>query len=435
MPQPRNEAVRLLMKIEKDASYSALAVSDALKKLNFSDSRDTAFTVNLVYGVLEHKITIDYNIERYLISGISKLKSNVLNILRVGAFQILYLDKIPVSAAVNEAVKCAKKSGAAYASGLVNAVLRKIAAAGLVLPDKNDLCNYLSVRYSVNADIVRTIISDYPEKDPDEIFSVFSGRRPIYIRCNTLRCTCEELVSELAKEGVTVGYTQLENCLVVDHTGDIAALEAYKKGLFHVQDMSSQLCCQLMDIKKGDTVLDCCAAPGGKSFTMAQYLGNTGKLFSCDIYEHKTKLIEKGAARLGINNLTAVCRDARFLRDSSIKADKVLCDVPCSGFGVMGRKPEIRYKSISELEDLPELQREILYSCSQNVSSGGTLIYSTCTLNKNENDAVCNEFLKDHPEFFIAADVKYKNFTDKYVTLFPDYNAGDGFFIAKFIKR
>lgn len=435
MSDTRNEAVKLLMKIEKDASYSALAVSEMLRNVSFSDPRDSAFTVSLVYGVLEHRITLDYNIERHLSSKISKLKNNVLNILRVGAYQILYLDKVPVSAAVNEAVKCTRKNGASYASGLVNAVLRKIAADGLSLPDKSNFIEYLSVRYSVNRSIVEKIISDYPGIDAESVFSAFTGRRPIYIRCNTLVCTSEELKAELEKDNVICRDSDVDNCLVIENTGDIAALGAYKKGMFHVQDMSSQICCSLMDINEGDTVLDCCAAPGGKSFTMAQYLGNTGKICSCDIYEHKISLLENGAKRLGINNLTAICRDAATLNESGIKACKVLCDVPCSGFGVMGRKPEIRYKDFSGTENLPELQRKILYSCAETVISSGTLIYSTCTLNKDENDAVCDRFLADHPDFMISDDVKYRSFTDKYITFFPDSDAGDGFFIAKFIKR
>lgn len=435
MADPRIEAVKFLIKIEKDKSYSALSLGDGLRGLSFSDSRDVSFAVNLVYGVLEHKITLDYNISLYLTSPIKKLRPEVLNIIRVGAYQILYMDKIPVSAAVNEAVKASKKLKSAYASGMINAVLRKIAENGLTLPDINsDKLNYYSVLYSVSADLVKQLINDYGYEATDNIMAAFCGRRPIYIRCNSLKCTPDELISGLEAEGVKASLTSLDGCIEVEATGDISKLNAYKKGLFHVQDMSSQLCCRLLDAHNDDFIIDCCAAPGGKSFTIAQYMNNSGKLISCDMYEHKTKLISDGSVRLGISNLSTVCSDARRLKESFSGADKVLCDVPCSGFGVMGRKPEIRYKSSDELKSLPLIQKEILYSCAEMVKAGGTLIYSTCTLNRKENDDICDDFLLDFPDFRISDDELYSSFTERYITLFPDNNGGDGFFIAKFIR-
>lgn len=434
MSNPRITAVKLLTKFEKNSSYSALALSDELKKINFSDSRDKAFAVSLIYGVLEHKITLDYNISLYLVSKLSKLKIEVLNILRVGAYQLLYMDKIPKSAAVNEAVNSSKKMGLSFSSGLINAVLHKIANKGLILPDEENTADYLSVLYSADKSILSSVISDFGIEKTKEIFSVFSGRRPIYIRHNSLKCSEEQLCESLKKDGVEVTSASLDGCFCINNTGDIAELAAYKNGWFHVQDMSSQLCCKLLDVRPGDTVVDCCAAPGGKSFTLAQYLCGSGSILSCDMYEHKTKLIENGAKRLGINNLKAVCSDARELYKQGLNADKVLCDVPCSGFGVIGRKPEIRYKTMDELSELPIIQKEILYSCAKMVKSGGTLIYSTCTLNKAENDAVCDSFLSDFPDFSIASQGEYSELTDKYLTVFPEALGGDGFFIAKFIR-
>ncbi len=435
MAEPRIEAVKFLSKIEKDQSYSALLLGDGLKNISFSDSRDLALTVSLVYGVLEHKLTLDYNISKYLSSKLSKLKKDVLNILRVGAYQLFYMDKIPDSAAVNEAVKATKKLNVSYSSGLVNAVLRKISQNGLLLPEKTDFVNYLSIKYSVAEEIVSLFCKDYGVDETESILKVFSGRRPIYIRCNTLKCSPEELAESLSEQGVKVSITSLDNCLAVETTGDISQLSAYKNGWFHVQDMSSQLCCRLSGAAQGDTVIDCCAAPGGKSFTVAQYLNNEGSIISCDMYEHKTKLIDEGAMRLGISNLQTVCLDARELNKHFSEADIVLCDVPCSGFGVMGRKPEIRYKSVGELKTLPDIQKEILYSCAKMVKSGGTLIYSTCTLNKAENDSVCDAFINDFSDFYIANDSEYKSYTDRYISVFPQKDGGDGFFIAKFYRR
>ena len=434
MQNPRYEAVKLLTKIEKSSSYSAILISDAFKDIKFSNSKDTSFAVAIIYGVLENRITIDYNISLYLSSKITKLKPDVLNNLRAGAYQILYADKIPDSAAVNEAVEIAKKSGASYSSGLVNAVLRKISQNGLKLPDNDKSNFYLSVLYSVDESIVGKMVDDYGYDKAVEIMESFIGRRPIYIRANTLKCNDSDLIASLEKDGVTVNPTSLPHCYSVSNSGDITKLSAFSEGWFYVQDMSSQLCCSLMDIVPGQTIVDCCAAPGGKSFSMAQYLKNSGKIISCDMYEHKARLISDGAERLGITVLDAVCSDARNLKDKISEADKVLCDVPCSGFGVMGRKPEIRYKKMSELTEIPVIQKEILYSCCSIVRKGGTLIYSTCTLNKDENENICDDFLRDHPEFSIADDEIYRSHTDRYITVFPSENGGDGFFIAKFIR-
>lgn len=431
MSDARTVATDILTTIEKNGAYSVLAVSEEMKKTAFPDSRDKSFAVSLVYGVLEHKITLDYNIGLYLTGKINKLKKNVLNILRVGAYQILFTDNIPVSASVNEAVKCAKRMGASYASGMVNAVLRKVASNGLVLPTDD---SKFSVKYSVNADIFNSIAEDYGIDKAESVFEAFFGRRPIYIRCNKYRCSSEELIESLQNDGVYVEKTSLDGCFVIDNTGDITHLRAYKDGMFYVQDMSSQMCCSVLGAKDDDIVLDCCAAPGGKSFTLAQYLTENGAVYSCDIHKHKTELIEKSAKRLGIDNINVICSDARDLGDKVDFADKVLCDVPCSGFGVIGRKPEIRYKHINELDSLPSLQKEILYAVAKTVRVGGTLIYSTCTLRKRENDDICDAFLKDFPNFSIAEDEKYRSFTDKYITVFPSENGGDGFFVAKFVR-
>ncbi len=434
MADPRLEAVKLLMQFQKDASYSSIALTQALKEIQFSDTRDTAFAVSLVYGVLENKLTLDYNISLYLSDNNVRLKSNVRNSLRVGAYQLLFLDKIPPSAAVNEAVKITKALGAKYATGLVNAVLRRISENGLKLPETDNPVKDMSIKFSVGTDIVESVVRDYGEESAEKIFNSFVGRRPIFIRHNALRCCADVLISSLKKDGVDVKETELDGCYAVDKTGDITNLEAFRKGYFYVQDMSSQLCCSILDVKPGDFVIDCCAAPGGKSFTLSQYLKNKGKLISCDIHPHKTQLIEKTAQKLGIENITTVCCDARELNKEFSQADKVLCDVPCSGFGVMGRKPEIRYKRREDFSSLPDLQKEILISCSDMVKSGGTLVYSTCTLNKAENEQVCEEFLRQCSDFSVATDAFYASYTDRFLTVFPDNLLGDGFFIAKFIR-
>lgn len=437
MAQARETAADILLKIEKDKAYSSFSVAETLKSTVMEDSRELSLAVSLVYGVLEHKLTLDYNLGLYLSSPLKKLRPIVLAVLRTGALQILYMDKIPVSAAVNESVKLVKKKGCSFASGMVNAVLRKIAANGLRLPDETDRLKYLSVKYSFPEELVKHYTLQYGEEKAEQIMSVSAGRRPIFLRVNTLKTNAQALNEVLNNEGVCSEICDtMENCLVVKDTGDITRLKSFTDGLFHVQDMSSQLCCKLLGAKPGDTVVDCCSAPGGKTFTSVQYADDKGSFYAADIHPHKIDLIENGTGRLGIKSVRAVCCDAKKLRHNIHNADKVLCDVPCSGLGVVGRKPEIRYKNLADFSGLPTEQYEILSSCSDMVKNGGTLVYSTCTLNRAENDDVCNRFLNEHNDFMLCEDEEYKSLCSdgKYITVFPTENGGDGFFIAKFYR-
>ncbi len=437
MAQARETAVDILLKIEKDKAYSSFSVAETLKNTVIEDSRELSLAVSLVYGVLEHKITLDYNLSLYLASPVKKLRPTVLSVLRTGAMQILYMDKIPESAAVNESVKLVKKKGCAFASGMVNAVLRKIVANGLCLPDENDRLKYLSVKYSFPEELVKHYVLQYGEEKAEQIMSVSAGRRPIFVRVNTLKTNTQALNEILNNEGIKSEINEsIENCLIVTDTGDITRLAAFNDGLFYVQDISSQLCCKMLGARPCETVVDCCAAPGGKTFTCVQYTEDTGNFYSADIHPHKIDLIEKGAQRLGIKSVKAVCCDAKKLKYNIHNADRVLCDVPCSGLGVVGRKPEIRYKSLSEFADLPYEQYNILSNCSEMVKVGGTLVYSTCTLNRAENDDVCDRFLSEHKDFSICEDEEYKALCSdgKYITVFPTENGGDGFFIAKFYR-
>lgn len=434
MTDARSAAAAILYKIEVNNAYSALSVSDELNRDNFIDKRDRAFVSSLVYGVLEHKLTIDYNLSLYLSQPVRKLHPTVLAALRVACVQLFFMNKIPSSAAVNEAVKYVKKNRCAYASGLVNAVLRKASSNGLRYPEASSREEFLSIRYSFPTELVRHYINAYGEEKAERIIASSEGRRPVYIRVNNLLTDEKELTALLEKEGVSVKNTTLPGCLEIEYTGDVSALEAFGKGYFHVQDMSSQLCCLLLGAREGDTVADCCAAPGGKSFTAAEMMNGKGKIYACDLYEHRTQLIAQGAERLGIKILETVCGDARELPGKIASADRVLCDVPCSGLGVIGRKPEIRYKSFSSFEELPTTQYDILDRCSDMVRPGGRLLYSTCTLNPAENEEVCERFLASHPVFSVVSDELTAKYSDgeKYVNFIPDNNGGDGFFVALF---
>ena len=432
MKNVRDAAVGILLKTEKENAYSNLSLASA--EYADADPRDRALLSSLVYGVLEHRETLDYNISLYLSSPLKKLHPRVLNILRTGALQIFYMDKIPDRAAVSEAVSSAKRMKAAYAAPLINAVLRKAANTGLVFPDKENKTEYLRVRYSCPGWLIGHFIQSYGDENAERILAAFEGRRPLFCRINPLAPF--DVAQELEKEGVRIHPTDVENCFTLENTGDITALSAFRRGGFHIQDMSSQICCAVLGAKPGETVLDCCSAPGGKAFTAAEKMNGSGMLIANDIYEHKCRLIEEGAARLGLRNIRTVCSDASSLGDRIKDADRVLCDVPCSGLGVIGRKPEIRYKPQDELKDLPAVQYAILDNCSRAVKKGGVLVYSTCTLNPAENEDVCDRFLAAHPEFSVSSGGYYGELTggEKYKTFFPEKNGGDGFFIARFIR-
>lgn len=437
MKSARRIAAEALIKIDNDASYSSLTLNSFLSKETLLSAKDSAFVTRIVYGVIERRITLDYNLALYLKDPIKKLRPNVLACLRMGAYQILFSDKIPDRAAVNESVALSKELGVSYASGMMNAVLRKISANGLCLPDESqNAALYLSVKYSCPVPLLTHFLIHYGREKTEQHLAASLSARPLFIRRNTLLCTEEMLISSLTSSGVSVVPDSLNGCYVLNTAGDITRLEAYKKGWFHVQDRSSQLAVMLLGARPSQTVVDCCAAPGGKSFTAAQYMENTGTLYSCDMYAHKTVLIENGAKRLGIRNITVLCEDAAQLYKRNIVADAVLCDVPCSGYGVIGRKPEIRYKDPAQFLSLPETQYAILCSGARMVKPGGTLLYSTCTLNPAENEDVCRRFLSEHADFTISIDPVYRAAANgDYLTVFASDQGGDGFFAARFERN
>ncbi|MCR4925131.1 MAG: 16S rRNA (cytosine(967)-C(5))-methyltransferase RsmB [Clostridiales bacterium] len=433
MKNARQIAFDILIKIKKDNSYSNLTVDSILSSSELN-SRDYSFVCAIVYGVLERSITLDYTISKYLSSPLKKLKPEVLIILRMGVYQLLFMDKVPDSAAINESVKLAKSNKSAYASALVNAVLHKVQKNGLALPDKdNNKTEYLSIKYSYPQWLIGKWIKYYGEENAVGIMEKSIGRPPMTARVNTLKTTKSDLIKELEKEGVLCENTPIENAINLYNTGDIEKLSAFKDGLFHIQDMASQYCAMALGAKRGEVVLDLCAAPGGKSFTIAQMMENEGSLLSFDIFEHRVGLIEQGAERLGINIIKASVSDAERFNSDIGMADRVLCDVPCSGLGIIRRKPEIRLKSPEDIDKLPNIQYVILVNASKYVKKGGRLIYSTCTLNKQENEKVCKRFLEENKNFKavkVLPEVKRFNNDDKFITLLPHINNTDGFFIC-----
>ena len=438
----------MLVKIQRRGAYSNLALDAALRQGNW-DARTSAMTCALVYGCLEHLLTLDYNLARYLRQPLKKLSPEVLTALRIGACQLLFFDKVLPGAAVNSSVSLVKQGKFAFAAGMVNAVLRKIAANGLQLPPE-DAPEHLSVRYSIPQWLVSLWAQSYGAENCRALLAAMQEPAPTVIRVNTTKTMREALRQTLADEGVEATDDPLApQGLRLARFGAVEKLQSFRDGLFHVQDTASQLCCALLDAQPGERILDVCAAPGGKSFSLAMDCQNpaspaeNGQVFSFDLYESRLSLIAQGVKRLGLTNVFCRAWDAErenpdFLQE---KADKVLCDVPCSGLGILRRKPEIRYKNASDIDKLPDLQYRILCSGSSSLRSGGLLVYSTCALNPAENEQVCERFLAQHPDFaavpiteHLPALAAFAQDDSPYLTLLPHIHGCDGFFLAAFRK-
>ena len=433
----RQVAFLTLLKIEKDKAYSNIALDSAVKAYSL-DSTDCAFISRLVYGVTERKITLDFVFSKFLKQPLKKLKPELLVILRLGTYQILFMDKIPDSAAVNESVLLAKNNKCDFGTGLVNAVLRKVSENGKSILESLQGEERVSVIYSAPLELVKFLNYHYGEENAEMILKYALNLKEITIRVNTLKTTDDKLIDILKEEKVVAKKTFLKNALIIETNGAVYELSAYKKGLFYVEDISSQICVSELGLKENDKFIDICSAPGGKSFTAAQYMNNKGTIFSCDIHSHRVELIKSGAERLGLTCIKPTENDATVFNEEFTNADCVLCDVPCSGLGIIGKKPEIKYKSLDETKELIPVQKQILMTASQYVKKGGTIIYSTCSINPNENRKVCDWFLKENGDFEtvkVAPDIERCIDEGDYLTLTPHINNCDGFFIAKFIRK
>ena len=435
MADPRLTVVKMLMKMDSSEAYSNLLLDHVFSESDLSE-RDKAFAAALFYGVLERRLTLDYIIEKNSKIPFAKLDPAAVVILRTGLYQLLYMDSVPESAAVNESVKLCKKLKCFSAQGFVNGMLRsfirggkKISYLGLE-PEKR-----LSVEYSCPQWLTEKLVREYGTDFAVRALKASVGMPPVYARVNKLKTTTEKLLAELSKHRIkAAAYPGLDNCIKLEKSGDIEKCAPFRQGLFHVQDISSQLCCLTLRPVVNETVLDVCAAPGGKSFTLAELMENNGRLYSMDLHDMRVGLIEDGAARLGIKMITAMQNDASKFNGELPQADRVLCDVPCSGLGVIRRKPEIKFKSAGDFEGLPEIQYQILETSARYVKPGGTLVYSTCTLSRAENDEVAGRFAAAHPEFLpIVQPVPYAGAAGEPMrTYCPDENGGDGFFTASF---
>lgn len=423
----RQIAFKILNKIEKDKAYSNLILDSYLKEFE-SEVFSSSFISALVYGVTERLLTLDYEMSLYLKQPVKKLKPEVKTILRMGAYQILFMDSVPESAAVNESVKLTKKNGCSFASGLVNSVLRRIGENGLKIPETDNEIYNLSIKYSCPETLVKKFSDDYGIENAKGIIESSLGKPRIFAHVNTLKTDVDSLLLSLKTSGVDAVKSDFcENQIEFIKQGSIESLQQFKDGLFHIQDNSSALCVKKLQLGENMTLVDVCAAPGGKTYTAAEYMNNKGKIYAFDLYEQRANLIKSGASRLGIDIIEAESADASILNEAlTEKADRVLCDVPCSCLGTLCRKPEIKYKDFGFIDKLCELQYNILINSAKYLVHGGVLVYSTCSLSVQENDRVCDRFLKENSEFEKLED---------YITLLPHKGDSDGFFIASFRRK
>lgn len=436
----RSVALRALLQVEKSAGYSNLVLDNALESAGLSEL-DRGLAAAIFYGVLERRLTLDYYLRQCLKNPKQRLDPTVREALRCGAYQILYLDRVPDSAAVNETVNALKLVGKGQLSGFVNGVLRGLnrKREEIKLPEGSSL-SAMSLRYSVPQDLVRLWRDSYGKAVTLRLLESLQAKPELYVRVNTYKCSAEKLKESLEKDGVKLDILPAPaNAGILTGCGSPSGLGQFKQGLFHVQDLSAQWVCKILDLKPGNTVCDCCAAPGGKTFTLAQEVGLEGKVYAFDLYDSRVGLIQEGAKRLGLDNVIAQANDATQGLAHMPAVDKMLCDVPCSGFGVIRRKPEIRYKPLDSIKELPALQYEILCQGAQAVKPNGLLVYSTCTLNPAENSRVVERFLSENNGFEpMTIDIGVRHSIDE-----PDYmltmtsfgGASDGFFAAAFRKR
>ena len=452
----REAALKVLSSHRQKKAWSELALNSVIKSANLS-TLDTRLTVQLVYGALQNMTLCDYYASKYSTMPLKKLEPRVLDILRLSIYQILFLDKIPHNAAANEGVALTKKFSNQRAAGFVNAVLRKISKGKneKTLPEiTGDDLDILSIKYSHPKWLAAKISKRFGPEQTKLFFKANNlDNIPITIQINTLLTNEKQVYDMLLEEGINVfKHDFLPDALEFRGGGNFIFTKAFTDGYYYVQDTAAKLSVIAAEPKPGDCVIDGCSAPGGKSFAAAILMKNEGQIFSCDIHPAKLRHIKEGSKRLGISIISAIEMDASkdvasqivratdtYSREYNIiseGADVVIADVPCSGFGIIRKKPEIRYKSYEDVKDLPKIQKGILNQLSKYVKPGGTLLYSTCTILKEENEDVVDSFLSENPEFSL------QGFTlpgigevgEGRITLLPQINGTDGFFICK-MKR
>lgn len=426
----------ILTEVNEEGRYSHLVIRSVLEKYQYLTKQERAFITRVSEGTIQRRIELDYIIDCFSKVKGNKMKPLIRNLLRMSVYQIKYMDAVPNSAVCNEAVKLARKKGFSGLSGFVNGVLRGISRrlSEITYPDPKQFpVEALSVRYSMPEWIVEQWIRDYGEERTVQMLSASLEQAPITVRANLARITPQELKERLAGEGVMVeeldaeAFPELFYAFAISGVDHLSGLESFRQGMFYVQDISSMMAAEYAAPKEGDCCIDVCAAPGGKSILLAEKMKETGCVEARDLTEYKVSLIEENISRCGLSNIRAVQQDATVYDEESVgKADVLLADLPCSGLGTLRKKTDVKYRmSEAGQEELIALQRSILNTVYSYVKPGGTLLYSTCTVHRGENEENVRWFVNEHPEFKL----EYQR------QIFPGEHMGDGFFIAKLIRQ
>mgnify|MGYP005806953823 CR=1 FL=1 len=442
----REIALKTLVKIEKEEGYSNIVLNQVIKEnKKILTEKDISLISEIVYGVISYKITLDEIIKKYSSIKLKKISIWILNVLRMGIYQIIFLDKIPKSAAVNESVNLAKRYGHKASSNFVNAILRKV--------DKKDFEELFNIKDDVERIskttsmpewIIKELAKNTNYEDIEEICKNLNKRPKINIRINRLKTNIVEVKEELKKENIiynTISEDE-EDFLELEKIKDIENNKLFKNGFFTIQDISAGMTAKILSPKPNELVLDACAAPGGKTTYMAELMNNKGKIIAGDIYEHRLNLIKQNAKRLGISIIETKILDAtKYYKEYEAKFDKILLDVPCLGIGVIKRKPDIKWQRKPEdLQEICKIQEIILENCSKYLKIGGELVYSTCSILEEENENIIKEFVKKNQNFEIKkvkSPIKiFEKFVKKegYISIKPT-EKNDGFFICKLVKK
>lgn len=411
-------ALDIILAVLEQGEYSHIVRSAVLEKYEFLDKKHRSFIDRLSMGTIEQAILLDYIIEQYSSTKVKKMKPAIRNILRLSVYQLKFMDSVPASAVCNEAVKLAKKRGPKQLSGFVNGVLRNIAR-----DEKNIDYPNISVKYSMPEWIADKLVESYGNETAEGILKAFLSKQPTTIRTNTSLIPPEELKGRLEDEGVKVTKVdELPYAFIISDFDYIASLQSFKDGLFYIQDLSSMMVAEAADVREGDSVIDVCAAPGGKALHVAELLNGTGHVEARDLTDDKVSLISENIKRSNLKNISAKRWDATVSDADSIgKADVLICDLPCSGIGIIGRKPDIKYNiSKEQIDELAALQRDILKTVIPYAKSGGRIVFSTCTISREENDSN-SDWIRDNFDNLIEKSRK------QYL---PTEGKCDGFYIA-----
>ena len=442
----RELVLEILQEVENGV-HSHVVIRDVLAKYQYLPKQERAFINRVCEGTLEYRIQIDYILNQYSSVPVERMKPVIRQILRSGVYQLLYMDSVPDSAACNEAVKLAQKKGFFNLKSFVNGVLRTVSREKdeLRYPEREqDPAAYLSVRYSMPEELTKRWLSEYGEETTEKILADFLKEKPLTVRCRTFFSGTDRVIRSLEEQGAVVEKAPyLPYALRISGYDHLLALEAFVKGLIMVQDVSSMLVSEVADPKKGDYVIDLCAAPGGKSLHMGDKMEGYGTVDARDISQAKVELIEENILRASSINVQAKVQDAAvFDVESECRADIVLVDAPCTGYGVIGKKPEIKYRaSRQRQEELVKLQRTILSRASEYVKSRGVLVYSTCTIAREENEENMQWFLDNFPfrleslDPFLPEELHGETTALGYLQLLPGIHDTDGFFLAKFRRK